>query len=550
MAAATSSSSSNTSIFSPDSPPTLALKPHQIKLCSQALEAFTDKLQKPDVINQEFARLQAKRITASDMRRSCSVALDNVNVNKNRYMDVLPFDETRVVLDSCKDYRPSVRGYINASFISTSSSKSLSKFIATQGPLPHTYEDFWEMVFQYKCPAILMLTRLVDNYKMVKCGDYFQAEDGPRDFGNLIVVSKWIKSSNSSLILRHLEVNHKEDLGSERTIRTTRDGRRLYILDDDTSASSISRTSLLSSYFSTSKHDFIKNLKKEVGPPTSQLLAPIQDSEPPRDQGMKNPTEPCINNKMSENDRSDVAVLENVEEENSDNETMVRAETSNNEVEQRHTGKLDEYDPSLDILIAMRKDPVEEVYMTLCLDLKPSLFSRMEVTRSKEDIFMSQRKYTIDLLTKIGSIVDRKSTFGYCILVWGNLVTWRSKKQSVVARSSVEAEYQAMSLGICEQIWLKKVLSDLYQECETPLKLFCNNKIAISIANNPVQHDRTKYVEIDRHFMKERLDSESICISYVPSSQQVSNVHIKGLLRPNFIFCVSKLRLIDIFVPT
>ena len=45
---------------------------------------------------------------------------------------------------------------------------------------------------------------------MVKCGDYFQAEDGPRDFGNLIVVSKWIKSSNSSLILRHLEVNHKE----------------------------------------------------------------------------------------------------------------------------------------------------------------------------------------------------------------------------------------------------------------------------------------------------------------------------------------------------
>ncbi|XP_038898518.1 protein-tyrosine-phosphatase PTP1 [Benincasa hispida] len=206
----TSSSSSNPFIFSPDSPPRLALTPHQLKLCSEAFEAFREKLQMPDVINQEFARLQAKRLTVSDMRRSCSVALDNVNISKNRYTDVLPFDETRVVLDSCKDYRHSARGYINASFISTSSSKSLSKFIATQGPLPHTYEDFWEMVFQYKCPAILMLTRLVDNYKMVKCGDYFQAEDGPRDFGNLIVISKWIKSSNSSLILRHLEVNHKE----------------------------------------------------------------------------------------------------------------------------------------------------------------------------------------------------------------------------------------------------------------------------------------------------------------------------------------------------
>ncbi|CAK9309665.1 unnamed protein product [Citrullus colocynthis] len=206
----TSSSSSNPFIFSPDPPPKLPLTPHQNKLCSEALEAFREKLQMPDVINQEFARLQAKRITVSDMKRSCSVALDNVNINKNRYTDVLPFDETRVVLDSCKDYRPSARGYINASFISTSSSNSLSKFIATQGPLTHTYEDFWEMVFQYKCPAILMLTRLVDNYKMVKCGDYFQAEDGPRDFGNLIVISKWIKSSNSSLILRHLEVNHKE----------------------------------------------------------------------------------------------------------------------------------------------------------------------------------------------------------------------------------------------------------------------------------------------------------------------------------------------------
>ncbi|XP_023535288.1 protein-tyrosine-phosphatase PTP1 [Cucurbita pepo subsp. pepo] len=205
-----SSSSSNPFIFSPDSPPRLALTPHQIKLCSEALEAFKEKLQMPDVINQEFARLQAQRITASDMKKNCSVALDNVNISKNRYTDVLPFDETRVVLDSCKDYRPSAKGYINASFISSSSSESLSKFIATQGPLPHTYEDFWEMVLQYKCPAILMLTRLIDNYKTVKCGDYFPAEDGSRDFGNLLVVSKWIKSSISSLILRHLEVNHKE----------------------------------------------------------------------------------------------------------------------------------------------------------------------------------------------------------------------------------------------------------------------------------------------------------------------------------------------------
>ncbi|KAL0561214.1 hypothetical protein IC582_001636 [Cucumis melo] len=107
-----------------------------------------------------------------------------------------------------------------------------------------------------------------------------------------------------------------------------------------------------------------------------------------------------------------------------------------------------------------------------------------------------------------------------------------------------------MSLGICVEIWLQKVLSDLHQECETPLKLFCDNKAAISIANNLVQHDRTKYVEIDQHFVKERLDSGSICIPYIPSSQQVADILTKGLLRRYFDLCVSKLGLIGIYVPT
>ncbi|KAL4030892.1 hypothetical protein IC575_009146 [Cucumis melo] len=70
---------------------------------------------------------------------------------------------------------------------------------------------------------------------------------------------------------------------------------------------------------------------------------------------MENPTEPCTNNTMSENDRSDVVVLENMEEKNRGDETEVRIETSNNEAEQGHTRKLDEYDPSLDIPIALRK---------------------------------------------------------------------------------------------------------------------------------------------------------------------------------------------------
>ncbi|KAL0546638.1 hypothetical protein IC582_016550 [Cucumis melo] len=107
-----------------------------------------------------------------------------------------------------------------------------------------------------------------------------------------------------------------------------------------------------------------------------------------------------------------------------------------------------------------------------------------------------------------------------------------------------------MSLGICEEIWLQKVLYDLHQECKTPLKLFCDNKAAINIANDRVKHDRTKHVEIDWHIIKERLDNRSICIPYISLSQQVADVLTKGLLRTNFDFCVSKLGLIDIYVPT
>ncbi|KAK7357126.1 hypothetical protein VNO80_16409 [Phaseolus coccineus] len=196
--------------FSPDNPSPITLTADQVSHCAQALNLLKEKLHAPHTITREFAHLQANRITPSEMRRRCTVALDAVNLSKNRYTDVLPFDSNRVVLKSSTDYRPAAQGYINASLVSTSSPGNVSQFVATQGPLPHTYEDFWEMIIQYHCPAIIMLTRLVDNYKMVKCGDYFQAEDGPREVGNISVIGKWVNTTETSLVLRLLEVNHRE----------------------------------------------------------------------------------------------------------------------------------------------------------------------------------------------------------------------------------------------------------------------------------------------------------------------------------------------------
>ncbi|KAK8597336.1 hypothetical protein V6N13_001949 [Hibiscus sabdariffa] len=200
----------NRFVFSANYPPKISLTPDQFNYCREALKFFSEKLQTPLEINREFSHLQANRVTPSEMMWRCTVGLNGVNMDKNRYSDVVPFDANRVVLNSSKDYRPDAMGYINASFVKTSSLESISQFIATQGPLPHTYEDFWEMVIQCHCPVIVMITRLVDNYKTVKCGDYFQAEDGPRQFGNICIETKWIRATKTSLLLRSLEVNYKE----------------------------------------------------------------------------------------------------------------------------------------------------------------------------------------------------------------------------------------------------------------------------------------------------------------------------------------------------
>ena len=146
-----------------------------------------------------------------------------------------------------------------------------------------------------------------------------------------------------------------------------------------------------------------------------------------------------------------------------------------------------------------------------------------------------------------GSITDRRSTSGYCTYVWGNLVTWRSKKQPVVSRSSAEAEFRAMALGICEGIWLERLMRELGILTSEPMKVFCDNQSAINIAKNLVHHDRTKHVEIDRHFIKEKIENGTVSLLYTPTSQQIADILTKALPRKNFEDLSTKLGLINIY---
>ena len=82
-----------------------------------------------------------------------------------------------------------------------------------------------------------------------------------------------------------------------------------------------------------------------------------------------------------------------------------------------------------------------------------------------------------------------------------NLVSWSSKRQPVVSRSSVEAEYRAVTNGVAEAVWLRQLLQELHSPLTTSTLVFCDNVSVVYLSTNPVQHQRTKHVEIDLHFV-------------------------------------------------
>eukprot|EP00253_Pinus_taeda_P015549 PITA_15549 len=166
----------------------------------------------------------------------------------------------------------------------------------------------------------------------------------------------------------------------------------------------------------------------------------------------------------------------------------------------------------------------------------------LEVCKGTGQTFLTQGKYTRNLLEKFGfsdsdwagNLDDRKSIIDYAFNIGYGVIAWSSKKQSTIALSSCEAEYQALCVATCEAIWLRRLLNDVGQEQKNSTSIKSDNQSTVKLAHNPVFHKNTKHIDTQLHFIREKVQSKEIIVEYCKTCDNVADIFTKPLARVKF----------------
>ncbi|GJV49286.1 putative RNA-directed DNA polymerase [Tanacetum coccineum] len=203
-------------------------------------------------------------------------------------------------------------------------------------------------------------------------------------------------------------------------------------------------------------------------------------------------------------------------------------------------------------------------------DLGPlNYFLGIEIVPHVSGILLSQKKYILELLQikyrqVVGSLQyvtlsrpdiaftvnmagdsdDRWSTRGFATYLGSNLISWTARKQRTVLRSSTEAEYKALADTVAELTGLQALLNDLrIRSSSTPI-LWCDNLGATYLSAKPIFHARTKHVEIEYHFIREKVAQGDLRVQHISTHDQIADIFTKPLPTPRFLFLIFKLQVV------